>query len=339
MRKTERPTIRDVARDAGVGTTTVSRVINGGKFVTPEIRRRVEEVILELRFQPSHAARSLKQERSNSIGLIVPRLTDYFFSNIASVAQRVCRSNRHILMISTSLDLEEQAIEELKVFDQQRVDGLIIVPPANQTAAFQAYCRQLGERTVAIDLPIKGCGISSVQTDNTAATTKATQHLIDHGRKRILFLASDPGLHTMQERTRGYVTAIEAAGLPILTCDNIDTLEATERAILDAYQSADSIDGLLLANGVLGIFAFQVLQKHNIPVPTRLAFITFDDFPLASMLRPAVTCVAQPMEEISRVATELLFSQIETPQSKPRHIRIPSKLILRESCGCPPSTD
>jgi LacI family transcriptional regulator len=334
VKKQGRPTIRDVAREAGVGTTTVSRVINGGNLVAPTIRKRVEAVIRELHFQPSHAARSLKQDRSRSIGLIVPRLTDPFFSSIASVAQSVCRANQHILMISTSLDQEEQAVEEIKGFEQQRVDGLILVPPMTQSAEFLSYCRQASERMVAVDLPVRGVSIPSVQTDNVAAMAKAANHLVEHKRKRILFLASDPELHTMKERRKGYSDAMEAAKLPVLVRENIHTVEDAVNAIRSAYSADGSIDGLLTANGQLGVLAFQALEKLGIDVPSQVAFITFDDFALADLLRPSLTCVAQPVHEMGKVATELLFSLMETPGQKTRHIRLPSTLVLRNSCGC-----
>jgi DNA-binding LacI/PurR family transcriptional regulator len=294
----------------------------------------VEEVIHQLHFQPSHAARSLAQKRSQSIGLIVPRLTDPFFSSIVSVAQNLCRAKGYILMISTSLDVEEQAIEELEVFEQQRVDGLIIIPPANQSSEFRSYCRRLRGRAVAVDLPIKGGGISSVQTDNANATAAATNHLITHGRKRILFLSSDPALFTMQERSRGYHDAIQRAGFSAITHENIDSFEAAEDAIMAVYKARGSIDGLITANSMIGVYAFQVLQKHNILIPSRIAFATFDDFALADTLTPTVTCVAQPIEEIGRIATELLFAQLESPNARARRIDVPSRLIVRESCGC-----
>ena len=334
MNEKQRPTIRDVALEAGVGTTTVSRVINGGKLVAPAVRMRVESVIRQLGFQPSHAARSLARERSQSIGLIVPRLTDPFFSNIASVAQGICRANQHILLISTSLDSEDQAIEEMEAFEGRRVDGLIVVPPANASSVFHNYCRNLRARIIAIDLPIEGPGISSVLTDNAEATAKATRHLISHGRKRILFLGSNPELHTMSERRRGYCATISKERLSPIVRENINSFEIAEETIMQVYKTSPGFDGILTANSALGIYAFQVLQKHKISIPSCVAFITFDDFEMADTLRPAVTCMAQPIEELGRVATELLFAQLKSSQSRSQIIQLPSSLVIRSSCGC-----
>jgi LacI family transcriptional regulator len=333
VKEKRRATILDVARQAGVGTTTVSRVINGGKLVAPALRMRVEAVIRQLGYQPNHAAQSLAQERSNSIGLIVPRL-DTFFSTIVSVAQDICRANQHILLIATSLDMEEQALEELKVFERQRVDGLIVTPPANQSSLFQNYCRQLSERIVTVDLPMEGGGISSVLTNNAEAAADAARHLIAHDRKRILFLVSNPLLHTMRERRRGYTEAIAEKGLKPIISQNISSFETAETAILEAFKTGAGIDGIMTANDTLGIYAFQVLQKHKISIPSQVGFITFDDFALADTLRPGVTCVAQPLHELGRVATELLLAQLKSTRTRNRKIELPSRLIVRESCGC-----
>jgi LacI family transcriptional regulator len=334
VRDDTRSTIRDVARLAGVGTTTVSRVINGGQLVAPDVRLRVEDVIRQLRYQPNLAARSLKNERTRTVGLIVPRITDPFYATIASVAQDICRAREHILILSTSLDMEEQELQELRIFEQHRVDGLLIVPPKKQSVAFQEYCHQLRTPAVAIDLPFEQDGLASVLTDNREAMANATRHLIEHGRKRILCLVSDPVLYTMRERVRGYIEAITAAALPLLVEGEIHTAAQAEQVLLFALSAPDPIDAVLCANSTLVIFVYEALQKHGIRLPTQLALIGFDDFHLAGTLRPAIANIAQPAEEIGRAATNLLFSMMNDRQQSPVHLHLPSRLIPRESCGC-----
>lgn len=338
MRSEARPTIRDVARVAGVGTTTVSRVINGGNLVAAEVRVRVEEVIRQLRYQPNQAARSLKNERTRTIGLIVPFITDPFFAKIASVVQEVARAREHILILSTSLDLEEQEMKELLVFEQHRVDGLLIVPPKRQSAAFQEYCRHLPTHAVAIDLPFKASGISSVLTDNREAMSQATRHLIEHGRKHILCMVSDPVLYTMRERTHGYHNAVKAAGLSSHVEQGIHSFQQAERAILAALSGDQPIDAILCANSAIVIFVYEVLQKHRITVPSQLALIGFDDFDLAATLRPAIANIAQPIEQIGRDAANLLFELLDGSRIAPANLRVRSHLIPRDSCGCSTST-
>ena len=323
-----------MARVAGVGTTTVSRVINGGNLVALDVRLRVEDVIRQLRYQPNQAARSLKNERTRTVGLIVPYITDPFFAKIASAVQDVARAREHTLILSTSLDLEEQELQELLVFEQHRVDGLLIVPPKRQSAAFQEYCRQLPTHAVSIDLPFKVPGISSVLTDNREAMCHATEHLIAHGRKRILCMVSDPVLYTMRERSRGYTHAAKTAGLTPRTEHGIHSFKQAEAVILSALRGPEPVDAILCANSAIVIFVYEVLQKHGIAVPSELALIGFDDFDLAGTLRPSITNIAQPVEQMGRDAANLLFDLLDARRAAPAHLRVASRLVPRDSCGC-----
>ena len=334
LQKQQRITIVDVARKAGVGTTTVSRVINGGKLVAPPVKERIEAVIRQLGYQPSQAARALAQERTRTIGLIVPRLTDSFFATIASVVQSVCRAQGYTLLISTSSDAEDHAVEELQVLERHRVEGLIIVPTPDQGQRTREYCQRLGRRVVSLDLRVDLPSVSSVQSNNRQASADATRHLIQHGRKRILFLSSDPRLETMRERRAGYKEALAEGGLKPLECEQIDSFEATEAAILKMRQSRGGFDGLLTANSTLGIHAFKVLENHAIAAPSEVGLITFGSFTLADTLRPSLTCVAQPTEELGRTAAEILFKQLRTSRGRTEHVQMLSQLLTRESCGC-----
>jgi LacI family transcriptional regulator len=239
-----------------------------------------------------------------------------------------------VLSIAISLDIEEQMLTELAVLEQQRVEGIIMFPPPTYNTPFLDYCHRFRERIVTIGLPIIGASVSGVQTNNIEATAKATKHLLEHGCKRILFLISNPQLQSMQERRQGYEQAMAQAGLKPLICEKLDSFETTEAAIVRAYRSRGSIDGLLTANGVLGVYAFQALQKHRIAIPKKVAFISFDDFELADTLRPAVTCIAQPVEELARIAMELLFTQLKAQRPRSRKIELPGELVIRTSCGC-----
>ena len=335
MNDRARSTIRDVARVAGVGTTTVSRVINGGQLVAPDVKLRVEAAISQLRYQPNLAARSLKNERTRTIGLIVPRITDPFYATIASVAQDICRAHEHILILSTSLDMEEQEVEELRIFEQHRVDGLLLVPPKKQSEAFEDFCQQLRMPAVAIDLPCEQGTLSSVLTDNCEAMANAARHLIAHGRRRILCLVSDPILYTMRERVRGYTEAMMTAGLEPQVHTGIHTYADAERVLLTSLADDLPVDAILCANSAVVIFVYEAIQKLGIVLPTQVALIGFDDFHLAGTLRPAITNIAQPAEEIGRAATNLLFSLMDDRSQTPTtHLQIPSHLIQRASCGC-----
>jgi LacI family transcriptional regulator len=173
-----------------------------------------------------------------------------------------------------------------------------------------------------------------VLCDNYDAAARATKHLIEHGRNRILCLGGDPGLHTIRERSKGYSDAMKAAGLQGMVEMNVYDYGSADRAISAHIIKSGAINGILALYNLATIEAYEVLQNRRISIPERIGLIGFDDFTLASTLRPSITVIRQPVEEMGRTATQLLFDQMNGANSPSRRIEIASTLVLRESCGC-----
>ena len=334
---TKRPTLVDVAREAGVGTTTVSRILNGGHYVEAGTLARVQSVMKKLGYQPNQAARALKGERTRTLGLIVPSLKDQFFANLADTVQSIARQKEYVLIVLASADDAAQETSEIAVFQSYRIDGLIVVPPRIQTTSFLSAVKSLGVPTVALDRPLQMRN-SSVTCDNYAAAYAATRHLIEHGRKRILCFGGDPNLSTIQERQRGYKDALAGASLPAnhLLAAETATLVARLREILSRPQSKrpDAILGLW---NVASITAYEEIMALGLAIPSSIALIGFDDFPLSSTLRPSVSVIRQPVADMGRAATHLIFEQIESGVTTPHHITLSTEFIARSSCGCAPA--
>jgi LacI family transcriptional regulator len=329
-----RPTLHDVAKVAGVGTTTVSRVINGGHYVAPEMLARIQRVMAELGYQPNVAARSLKSERSRTIGLIVPSITDPFFAQFAGVAEVHARRQDYVLILLTSQDKAHVELEDLQIFERHRVDGLLFVPPRSGSKAVLQYLRRLSVPIVAFDRPISSRDFSSIISDNFVAANRAVRHLIDHGRKRILCLGGDPNLYTIRERVKGSTSALTAAGLEVLVEMEASDYQSAETAIMKHMSAKRKIDAIFGLYNQSTILAYEVMQNHNIEVPSRVSLIGFDDFALAATLRPSITVVKQSIEELARTATQLLLNHIAGETSSPQQIEIASSLVIRQSCGC-----
>ncbi len=331
----KRSTLVDVAREAGVGTTTVSRIINGGHYVEAGTMARVQAVMKRLDYQPSHAARAMKSERTRTLGLIVPSLRDEFFANLADTVQTLARQKDHVLIVLASADDAVQEIREIAVFERHRVDGIIVVPPRKQTRNFIAAVESLRVPVVAIDRPLL-CRNSSVTCDNYQAALAATQHLIDHGRRHILCLAGNQELYTIQQRQRGYYDAIRKAGLQpdLLALDTTESLGSMlkERLSTSAQPRPDAVFALL---NVAAIAAYEEILGSGLSIPQDIALVGFDDFPLSSILCPAISVVRQPTADIGRAATRLIFEQIETGVTTPHHMTLEARFIPRQSCGCP----
>jgi LacI family transcriptional regulator len=288
----------------------------------------------KLGYQPNQAARALKGERTRTLGLIIPTLEDAFFANLAATAQAVARQHDYVLIVLVSEDDVKQVTSEINVFQSHRVDGLIVVPPRIQTPAFLAAVKGLRIPVVAMDRPLLARN-SSVTCDNYEAAFAATNHLIEHGRKRILCFGGDADLWTIQERQRGYKDAIRRAGLPSELMCEVDAhglRGPLEKAMArPASKRPDAIFGML---NLASIQAFEQLMALGISVPQSVALLSFDDFALSSMLRPSISVIRQPVAQMSKAATRLIFEQIESGETTPLHITLGTEFIARSSCGC-----
>lgn len=336
------PTLSDVARLAGVGTTTVSRVINGGQRVDPKTLKHVRRAIERLGYTPNQAARILRGGRTRTIGLLIPSVADPFFSSCAEAAQAIAHGNDSLVIVTATQNDPHTEIENVNILMRHRVDGLIIAPANSQSQALREVLQRLGVPVVAIDRPLLGAQIPSVVADNFTGASLATRHLIDHGCRRIVCLTGESTLYTIRERMRGYRKTVEKAGLPCIIDTSIRDYQSAEHAIESLLAGGDPPDALFTLKNSTTIFAFEALQRMRVPVPGTVALVGYDDFALAGTVRPSITVIQQPVAEIARVAAQLLFTELSAlGQSKPparsgsvQHVRLETRLIRRESCGC-----
>jgi LacI family transcriptional regulator len=183
-----------------------------------------------------------------------------------------------------------------------------------------------------------------VVTDNFKGARTATQHLIEHGCQRIVCLTGETTLFTIHERVRGYRAAVGAAGLPCTVNTSIKDYRSAEYAIESLLAGPNCPDAFFTLKNSTTIYAFEVLQKLNVAMPKPIALLGFDDFELATTLRPSVSVVQQPVEEIGRAAAELLFEKFPwssngapaTRSTRARRVLLETQLIRRSSCGCGP---
>ncbi len=333
------PTLADVARLAGVGKTTVSRVINGGHKVGPQTLARINEVIREIGYHPSQAARSLKGERTKSIGLILPRIADTFFSGCAEAVQAVARAEGHLLMISATDYDPEVEIAEVYALLRQRVDGILLAPTDSWSQALAEIIDEINIPVVTLNHPLLKARVPSVVVDNYGAALAATRHLIEHGYRRILCLGGDSQLFTIKERQRGYSKAMAGAGLTPILEPLANSYSEVAKAIEIRFRGRQPVEAIFAVRNLITIYTFQAMQALGLRIPMDGALLGFDDFELACTLRPTVTVVSQPVEELGSQAANLLFSRIKQNSQngqgcKPTSTKLAASLILRSSCGC-----
>ncbi len=340
-KRTKHATLSEVAKKAGVGTTTVSRVINGVQNVDPTTLSRVQLAIESLGYMPSQAARILKGGRARTIGFVIPSIADPFFSSCAEAAQAVVQSHDSVLIVLTTQNDAKAELDAVNMLMRHRVDGLIIAPCNVEDGVLGRMLGRIATPVGALDRPIQGSSIPSVLADNFAGAKMATQHLIDHGYRRIVCLTRETHLYTIQERMRGYHETMKAAGLEPVIDNTVDDYATAEKSLLKLMSSPAPPEALFTLKNSTTVAVFEVLQKHGVEVPGGVALLGYDDFKLAEIVRPSISVVRQPIEEIGQVAAEILFERLLSDgisggrvSSNRRLVQLTTELVLRASCGC-----
>jgi LacI family transcriptional regulator len=335
-------TIQDVAEMAGVSTSTVSHVINDTRFVSEEIRVRVRESIEKLKYNANPAARSLRSGTSNLVGFIVSNISNYFYTRIAKgIDQVLSKVGYHIILIDSAEDKKIEK-ENVKSLYLRGVDGLIIAPTTNDCSYLAEIVRK-NFPIVLVDRKPADFEADSIMLHNIEGSYKATQYLIGKGHRDIGFLAFnyDGEDGTMQERVRGYRKALLEAGLQpnedyiILAEGGTATFHELRNA--ESYRMMEKLletpaTAVICGNDLASIGAFSCLKDKGIPIPGRMAFITFDDSFWLTMSTPRVSVVAQPAEQIGSVAAQRLLERIQGRAMLHECLRLGAEFILRDSC-------
>jgi LacI family transcriptional regulator len=336
-----KPTMHDVARLAGVGTMTVSRVLNDSAPVSADAAQRVYQAIEKLGYRPNEMARALRGVKSHSIGMIVPYLFDSFFATIAHEINTVARKHGYSVILATSDDDPGIEFTETQLMLQRRVDGLIVIPTDEHGARLN---RAEFDRIhiVTLDRPMQDRRFDSVLVQNQSGAKQAVEHLIgEHGHKRIVFIALDRQLYTMRARFEGYRRAMTDAGLRPEASFECTTQELTSAAIGVLVREQDPPTAFFCSNNLTTRYALRALLDLGVRVPEEAALIGFDDFELAEILHPTLTVVRQPVDEIGRVAAGLLFDRLKQDEfpKEGSKVVLPVELVIRRSCGCRPHVD
>jgi LacI family transcriptional regulator, galactose operon repressor len=328
------PTLSDVAKVAGVGVMSVSRVVNGTRKVTPETERKVRAAIERIGYEPNDAARILKGQRARIIGLIVPDLADPFFATCANAIQETARKAGYLTITAASSHREDIERQETEIMVQRQVAGLLIIPSGTQNHHFAA-AKTGGIPIVSLDRPLEHVDADAFIVDNRAAATLVTEHLIGHGHHDILCVADDDRIFTRAERVAGYSQAMRRAKLPIRLC----VIGPMSGTLSDQFNLALSSNGaptaIFAINNVLAIDVFRELKKRSMRIPEKIALISFDDFDAATLVSPTITTVRQPTIELAQSAAFRLLDRLsQNHSSETSRIVLPTELVIRESCGC-----
>lgn len=333
-------TIFDVAEAAGVSYSTVSRVANGYQFVKPATREKVEAAMAELGYVANLKARSLAGGRSQLYGLLVYDFqTSYLIEIVRGIDDEMAKLE-YEMILSTTHHHKQKESQHVQKLSQGMVDGLLIVLPNN----LNAYVEDLNKQNVPFVLidPIdKMERINSVQTTNYQGMYDATSYLIELGHQKIGFITGQMETILAVERLEGFKSALNDNNLT----PHPDWIIAGDFQQESGYTAGKQLlsgktrpTAVLSSNDVMAFGAMTAFQEAGLEVPHDISLIGFDDIPEANYSRPKLTTVRQPLQEMGRTAARLLAELIEKPETETRSIKLPTKLIIRDSTA-PPSND
>jgi LacI family transcriptional regulator len=332
------PTSRDVALRAGVSRATVSAVVNGTRFVSPDLRTRVERAVAELRYQPDALARSLKTRKAYAVGVVIPTVYSPFYADLVSGIEQTLSQHDYSLMLCSSNENPGREAELLKLLTQKRIDGLLLITCCSQTGPMVLDLVARGMPVVLLDRRIPGLRVDTVVTDSHAAGYKACQHLIEAGCRRIAMITFSLEASSSAERVAGYRAALAAnvlgADVELLgvVCDSEG--EGAYDEVLRILSLPEPPDGLILCSQRVTAPALRGLKDRHVIIPAQIKVVGFDDSAWAPLMCPALTVIDQPAGEMGSVAARLLLQRIDQPgHGSPQQIMLETRLVQRESCG------
>lgn len=331
-------TMADVAKLAGVGKMTVSRLLSGSARVSDDTAERVRRAVRMLNYQPNELARSLRSVRSRTIAVILPYLYDPFFAACAHAISAAATQRGYSVLITTSDEKPENEKKQARLMLRRQIDGMIIIPaPGGEDYLRDETFSQIP--IVTLDRPAPGSRFDSVVVDNRAGARLAVEHLIGHGHRTIAFLGLRQALFTMEARYAGYTEALTRAGLAPGSYIECVSAEDTAVKVRSLIKGPTAPTALLAANTLSMRYLLHALSALQIEAPQQIAIAGFDDFDNADILRPALTVVRQPQYRIGETGANLLFERIDEGgglAAKGREVVLPVELVIRQSCGCPP---
>jgi len=332
------PTIRDVAREAGVSIATVSRVINNtGHPVNEGTRARVLAAVKALDFRPSAVAKSLSTRRAHTIGTVIPDISNPYYAEIVRGIQDTAEEAGYTALLQNTDRSVRRAAESVLLFREKLADGIIFVGGVLPEKDIREAMGRDPIRGVAIGK--HGLRVPSVQIDNAAAAADAVRHLVSQGHSRIALMAGPFESQTMQDRFEGFTKGMNAHGCEIdsrLVSWGALTLESGYRRMNELLSATPSRPSALIAGSdQVAIGAIRAIEEHGLSVAVDIGVVGFDNIPFAAYFCPPLTTIDIPRYQMGVTATRLLLACI-AGKEVPDVSWLPTRLIVRESsqAGC-----
>ncbi|WP_409966987.1 LacI family DNA-binding transcriptional regulator [Bengtsoniella intestinalis] len=338
-------TIKDVAKEAGVHISTVSRTLGGAYYVEPSTRERVMQAVEKLGYKPNPIAKGLKEGRTRIIGYVVPRVNDSVFSQISqSISQACVERDYMVILCCTGEDTKIEA-DYYNRMKGKWVDGFIIGTANDDNRALLESLKAENIPVVLVTRSIENA-FNAVLSDNVEGARQAAKHLIANGCKRILFLNGNLKLELCRERLKGYQQGLMDEGIPFdqsLVCNDIamqwagaiSPVKGTvtpEQAVAHIVSQNIEFDAVLGITDAVAAGAMTTLKNHGITIPDQVKIMGMGDLEIASFTDPPLTTMHQSADTIGRRSVELLLEQIESRDFTAKTLeKLPFTLVVRET--------
>lgn len=329
--------IVDVAKHAGVSVGTVSNVLNRPQRVNEKMRAQVLEAIEELGFQPNAVAKSLRERRTMTLGLVLSDITTPFASVMARTVQAHAAQAGYSVIFADNDESVEREQAAMWNLVRNGVDGVILAPSPGD----QGYLEEIqadGLPIIAVNRRVQGADVPAVLTDHFGGAVAATEHLLGHGHRRIGVISRSPDISSISDRHAGYEHALAAAGVefdPALVAEDEPSVEAGRRAAHRLLSGGSRPTALMSFSTAMTLGCVIAFRELGLVVPDDLAFLGFDDASWSVALQPPMTSVALRAEHVGEEATKGLIEWIASGEPPEQHEHlVATHLIVRESCGC-----
>ena len=329
-------TLKDIAKKTGVSVSTVSRVLhdNSKKYkISEETQAKVKQAAKDLGYRVNALARGLRQQKTCEVGVIVPDISNPFFSEvIKSLAGELRKKGYNFIVYDSDEDIaiERSAIKSLL---EKRVDGLIIASVGQDFSHIQKI-RDAEIPVVMVDRCFDELDVDSVSVDNVKGSLLAMNYLIEAGHSRIAFIQGLPGTYANETRLQGYKSALRDAGISIdkhlIVGDDFRSFNGYLKT-KSLLKLSNSPTAIFTAGDLIALGALEACRESNITIPDDLSLITFDDPVFATYLSPALSAVEQPITKIAEMAVAMLYNQMKNPRDERRKVLLEPRLNVRGS--------
>jgi DNA-binding LacI/PurR family transcriptional regulator len=332
------PSIKKVAEIAGVSVGTVSHVITGSVHVSEPLRLKVQAAIRDLNYHPNHVARSLKTNKTRTLGIIVPDLTIPFFPQIIRGAETTARQRGYSVIAVNSDDDGERQKDLLSLLRSQRVEGILLVMAAAPTPLNQIT------RILEADIPVvcldripDRVAVDSVSVEDVDAAQMGVGHLIEMGFRRIAIVTGPMALKNERRRVQGYRQALESAGIAVdealIWHGNLRPEDVTALCRERLRDATVLPDAVFSTNGPTALGVLHAFREVGLETPRDIGFLTFDELTVDDLFTPSITTIVQPAYDIGYRAAKILLDRIEglAMQTESITVRLPAILKVRDS--------